>query len=201
MSISRRKLLQTIAALPATTIYTPSAFSCGDGVSKEKPDHVKFPASDFLSDNSDDGIEKFLNEKYGRNKWTYSTSAIVFRTKQIAENPHQIPIEIGTGDSLLAGQFRSLAVFVQRIVGIEKSSGGCSPYCWSHRSMISRVAEFKLSKDVIPDISIRIRIADSNALKMTVFTPVDENQYIEVVKQNESIKLPRCSLEIDGYVL
>ena len=200
MTTSRRKLLQAIAALHAATIYTPSAFSCT--AAKDTYDHVKFPASDFLSDNSEDGIEQFLDEKYGRDKWTYSTSAIVFRTPQVAENTQNIPIDIRSCDPALVGQYRTVSIFVQRFVDVGKSVGACRPDCWSKRSMISRVAEFKLSKDIFPDFSIRIRNPDSRALKLiAVFTPIGENTYIEVVKQNGSIKLARCSLEIDGYVL
>ena len=200
MTTSRRKLLQAIAALPAATIYTRSAFSCT--AAKDRYDHVKLPTSDFLSNNSEDGIEQFLDEKYGRDKWTYSTSAIAFRTPQVSENSENTPIEICSCGPALVGRYRTLSIFVQRFVNVAKSGEACRPDCWSKRSMISRVAEFKLSKDIFPDFSIRIRNPDSTALKLiAVFTPNSENTYIEVVKQNGSIKLARCSLEIDGYVL
>lgn len=200
MTTSRRKLLQAIAALHAATIYTPSAFSCT--AAKDRSDHVKFPTSDFLSDNSEDGIEQFLDEKYGRDKWTYSTSAIVFRTPHVGENVGNIPIDLRSCDPTLVGRYRTLSIFVQRFVNVAKSGGACRPYCWSERSMISRVAEFKLSKEIFPDFSIRIQNPDSTALKLiAVFTLNGENTYMEVVKQNGSIRLARCSLEIDGYLL
>lgn len=201
MTTSRRKLLQAIAALPAATIYTRSAFSCT--AAKDRYDHAKLPTSDFLSNNSEDGIEQFLDEKYGRDKWTYSTSAIAFRTTQVSENSGNIPIEICSCDPALVERYRTLSIFVQRFVNVAKSGKvDCGPDCWSKRSMISRVAEFKLSKDIFPDFSIRIQNPDSRALKLiAVFTPISEKAYPEVVKQNGSIKLARCFLEIDAYVL
>lgn len=198
MSVSRRRFLEAATILQATTLYSPSALSCGAGPEKAEYDLVPLPAFDFLTDSFEDGIEIFLDQKYGEGKWKYSVAPISFRVPDIAESYRTIPVEIGTSDFSLAGRYRRLAIFAQRFVHVSKSA---SPCCPANRSTIFRVAEFELGKGVIPYLSTRIQMPslDSAALKM-VAVVTDEAGRVEVIKQHGQIKLMPCYFEIDGYL-
>lgn len=199
MPLSRRQFIQAAPLLHISTLYSSPALSCGAGPNKARLDLLPLPDFEYLSDGIEDGIEQFLDKTYGVGKWKHSVAPITFGAPEIAESWNSIPIDIRTCDSSLAGRYGRLYVFVQRFVNIYKSGPSCKPYCSSKRSMISRVADFKLGENTIPDLSTRIQILDSASLRMiAVFT---RGEVIHVVKQNGSIQLQPCFLDIDGYVL
>jgi len=201
MPFSKRQFLKA-ATIHAASLYSTSAFSCGAGPDREKPVLAPLPAFDFLSDSFEDGIEKFLDKEYGRGYWVYSVDPITFRTPELAESHNSIPIEIRACDLKETKRYQSIALFVQRFVHVSKSGESCKPYCPRNRSAITRVAEFKLGEEVLPDISMRIRISnyDSSAVKMIAAFTDARTKRVEVVKQNGSIRLSGCFFEIDGYL-
>lgn len=200
MPISRRVFLTTAAVMNTSALYSSSAFSCDGGGLMYCP--IPLPPSDFVLDSIDESsVETFLNEKYGNDAWSYSSLPISFTAPEISENSIKIPVEIRTDDPSLVGRYRSMEVLVHRIVKVWDTEKFRIPRHAPERFMISRVAKFKLSEQIVPYISMRIQNHDSGELRMiAVFTPVDRSKRIEVVKQNKTIKIMRCYFDKFVYV-
>ena len=185
-----------------SALYSSSVFSCNDGRRRYCP--VPLPPHDFLSESSDENsVETFLDKKYGREAWSYSLSPISFKASEIAESLTTIPVEILTNDHSLAGQYRSIALFVQRLVKVWDTQKFRIPGHVPERYMFSRVADFKLGEQIIPNISMRIRSPgddDGRFRMIAVFHPVEKTQKIEVVKQEKTIKTFRCDFDRPVYI-
>jgi predicted secreted protein len=190
MIIPRRQFLKAVIALYTSALYSPPVHSCMAGGS-ETTYPVPLPPSDYVTGSVDEStIEKFLDKKYGPNSWSYSSSQISLKAPEIAENPSVISVGIHTDDHSLAGRYRSIEVFVQRIVYVSNSK----------TSMISRVAEFKLGEQIIPDISMRLQNLDSTEIKLiAIFSPVDRSHRVEVVKREKAIKFQICDFIRPNY--
>lgn len=184
-----------------SVLYSSSAFPCdGGGGLKYCP--VPLSPSDFVFDSiNESNIEFFLNKQYGRDAWSYTLLPISFRAPELSENSTRIPVEVRADDPTLVGRYRSIEVFVYRKVKVWNTEKSHTPRYAPDVFMISRVAEYKLSEQIVPYISMRIRNQDSSELRMiAVFTPIDRSKRIEVVKQEKTIKIMRCYFDMDVYV-
>ena len=224
MSISRRKFLITTAILNTSALYCPSALSCFWGFSFY---FSRILPSDFVSASKDEhGVDKFLDRKYGRDTWKYSSPSLSIHVPEIAENAAVIPVDIRSEDADQVGRYQSIVVFVERSVDVldsEKFSPSYLPSVYHvagenweaknhpnalqiHKitypmSMMFHVAEFKLGDHTIPGISMRLRNLDGRGMRViAVFIPTDGSQKIVVAKQENITKTPGCSntIYVDG---
>lgn len=202
MLISRRLFL-TAPILYTTALYSSSVFPCeGGGGLRYCP--VPLPPHDFLAESSDErSVEKFLDKKYGRGSWKYSLLPISFEAPEIPENPDTIPVRIRTDDQSLAGQYRSIELFVQRLVKVWDVGKYRIPQHAPEKYQFSRAAAFKLGEQVIPTISMRLRSQEDERgeLRMiAVLIPANSFKKIEVVKQEKAIKIYRCFYDRRVYI-